>query len=293
MRRLILLLVIFSLMLPTLISSAPVAHAQDELVATLEVFNAGVEIKRSGTDLWLPVSIESLVGQGDAIRTDETGEALITFFADGTSAELDPDTEIIITEFVGDDETEEFNLTLEILRGITRQQFAKLLDRDSGSSYRVVTPGINMTVRGTDFAVRVEDDGRSALITTEGLVDAANTPIEAGFGVRAESLGALSDVVPATSFDELDAALDGCSAANALSGDILFVVRRAPSADSSLITTLAPAEIVEVFGVSEDEAWYRVPLDNPQFDFGWVSAELIELGSSCSMLREFSATHSE
>ena len=267
------------------------AQAQDELVATLEVFDAGVEIKRVGTDLWLPVNIESLVGQGDSIRTDETGEALITFFADGTSAELEPNTEIIITEFVGDDDS--FDLTLEVLRGITRQQFAKLLDRDENSSYQVVTPGITMTIRGTDFAVRVEDGGRSALITTDGLVDANTTPVEVGFGARAESDGDLSDVVPAANFDELDAALDGCTAANTLSGDILFVIRRAPTSDSQIITTLTPSKIEHVFGVSADEAWYRTPIDIPLFEFGWVSSALVELDENCSNLREFSNTHSE
>ena len=291
MQRFTLLFIILSLVIPALALPTPTAQAQDELVATLEVFNAGVEIKRAGTDLWLPVSIESLVGQGDSIRTDETGEALITFFNDGTFSELDPESEIVITEFVGDDE--DFSLTLEILRGITHQQFEKLLDKNANSSYQVVTPGITMTVRGTVFAVRVEETGRSALITTDGLVSANKTPVEVGFGVRAESDGALSDVVPATNFDELDAALDGCAANKALSGDILFVVRRAPSTDSQIITTLTPDEIQEAFGVSEDEAWYRIPIDNPLFEYGWVSADLIELGGNCSMLREFPNTHVE
>lgn len=291
MRHAIVLLLVLSSIISFLPLSVATVHAQDELVATLEVFNAGVEIKRAGTDLWLPVNIESLVGQGDAIRTDETGEALITFFADGTSSEIESDTEIIISEFVGDDDS--FDLTLEVLRGITRQQFESLLDQDSKSSYQVVTPGITMTVRGTDFAVRVEDDGRSALITTEGLVDADTTPVEDGFGVRAEENGPLSDVVPATNFDELDAALDGCSASNALAGDILFVVRRAPNTDSETITTLTPDQIGEVFGVSEDEEWYRIPIDNPPFEYGWVSASLVELGDNCTMLREFTNTHAE
>ncbi len=291
MRHAIVLLLILGSILPFLSSSVATVHAQDELVATLEVFNAGVEIKRAGTDLWLPVNIESLVGQGDAIRTDETGEALITFFADGTSSEIEPNTEMVINEFIGDEDS--FKLTLEVLRGITRQQFESLLDQDSDSSYQVITPGITMTVRGTDFAVRVEDSGRSALITTDGLVDADNTAVEHGFGVRAEENGPLSDVVPATNFEELDAALDGCAASNALSGDILFVVRRAPDMDSQVITTLTPTEIGEVFGVSADEGWYRIPLDNPTFEYGWVSAALVELGDNCTMLREFPNTYTE
>lgn len=264
------------------------ANAQEQqLVATLEVLDAGVEMKRAGTEVWLPVRVEGLVSEGDAIRTDATGSALITFFEDGTSAELQPESEVVITRFTGNDER--FTLEFEVLAGITVQQFQRLLD--PASTYRVITPGIDMVVRGTDFAVRVEDTGRSALLTFEGRVDADDTPVEGGFGVRAAADGPLSPVVPATTFDELDTALDGCPASATIDSDVQLNVRRGPSLDNDILTTLPPPDINLVLGVTESGEWYRISLGEETF--GWVSAELVAPDEACPLLRQFSDDYVE
>ena len=87
---------------------------------------------------------------------------------------------------------------------------------DAHSSYDVETPGMSLAAQGTQFSVRVEENGRSGLIVSEGLVDAttteANIDIAPMFGVRSEVNNSLSDVVRASTFAELDAALDGCTA---------------------------------------------------------------------------------
>lgn len=131
------------------------AAAQSDLVASLEVLNAGVEVRRVDTVNWVPVKVETLIGPGDSVRTNGTGRVRITFFSDGTSVEIEPRSEYRLVEFTGDEQS--FRLTVEVLIGITRQQFARLVAPES--SYRVITPGAEMTVRGTDFAVRVEETG--------------------------------------------------------------------------------------------------------------------------------------
>lgn len=251
-----------------------VATSQSERVAVLEVLQAGVEVKRAGTDQWIPVSVESIVGVGDSIRTDRTGEARITFFGTGADTELAPSTEFKIRRFDGQDDA--FFISVEVLSGITRQQVRGFLD--IRSSYELITPGMAMTVRGTEFAVRVEDGGRSSLITTEGAVAAlaqrTTEEISAGFGVRAPVGEALSAVVPATTFDELDTALDGVAATFETTADIRLNVRIGPGVDYERVGSLEPSEITTILGTDQTSLWYRIPFRE---GYAWVSGELIEV----------------
>lgn len=263
--------------------TALVAAQESDLVAVLEVIEHGVDVKRTGVEMWAPINVETLVGVGDVIRTDDSGQARITFFQDGTFTELQPNTEYRIREFRGNESR--FSLSVEVLTGIAVQQFARLLD--PASSYEVFTPGMAMTVRGTDFAVRVEDDGRSALLTYDGLVDAeANgtaASVDPGFGVRSAADESLSDVVPATTFEELDAALDGCPGAFDGIGDVRLNVRVGPGLQFGRVGSIDPQDIRHFYGVDETGSWFRIPYNE---GYGWVSAETFTV-TTCEVLRPF------
>lgn len=282
-----------ALLLITLLLSALPVQAQDssELVASLEVLSPGVEVQRVDTSNWVPIRVETLIGEGDSIRTDATGAARVTLFRDGTSFEIDPGSEVHISEFRGLDR--QFTLTLDVLAGITRQQINRLLD--PGSSYRLVTPGATMTVRGTNFAVRVEESGRSSVITATGLVEAAGAASAAevppGFGLRAET-GNLSEVVPATSFEELDAALDGCGGAIGTEADVLLNVRVGPGLKFERVGSTLPSDITTIFGTDPTGTWYRIPFRG---GFGWVSGlgMAIRLDDTCPGIPEYLETFTE
>lgn len=262
------------------------SHAQENLAAVLEVLTAGVEVQAEGTANWLPIRSETIINVGDRIRTDDQGQARITFFADGTAIELDPASEVIIQEFAGNDQR--FNLSLEVVGGIVKQQVNALTD--DASTYEVITPGMSMAVRGTDFWVRVEDDGRSALLTRTGNVAASDegdeSPVAAGFGVRSGTDESLSDVVAATSFDELDAALDGCSAQASTNADVRLYVRLGPSRDLAQVGSIDPSVVVEIRGRTSDEEWYRIPYRD---GFGWVNTTNVTftIGTDCASVREY------
>lgn len=259
-------------------------HAQADLVAVLEVLEAGVEVQTAGTEIWVKINSETLINVGDAIRTDETGEARITFFEDGTSTIVTPNSQLRIQEFSGT--SDRFDLSLEVLGGIVRQQVNNLLETDS--NYEVITPGMSLTVRGTNFDVRVEDSGRSALVAFEGQVAAENeasaADVAAGFGVRSETDQPLSDVVPATSFEALDAALDGCPGAVDTEGDVRLYVRVSPSTEATAVGSVDPGEIVLLAGATADEQWYRIPFRG---GFGWISAVLmtVTVDETCPGIR--------
>lgn len=256
--------------------------AQSELAAVLEVLSEGVEVQRVNTADWLPVRVEAIVGVGDSIRTDATGRVRITYFADGTDTELLPNTEYLINRFEGNRTS--FNLAVTVRQGQTMQRLNRLLD--AGSSYNIYTPAMELTARGTAFAVRVERSGRSAMLVSEGRVgaqaDDASAEVPAGFGVRADET--LSDVVLASTFEQLDAALDGCVATIRTTDDVSINVRLGASLDYPRVGTIAAAEIDRLFGVTEAGGWYRIAFRG---GFGWILSSSAQIDNACAGLRVF------
>lgn len=280
---------LFTFLFILLATGADTVFAQEDaqdLAATLEVLAPGVEVQRVNTGNWITVNTESIVGVGDTIRTNETGQARITFFQDGTDTELLPNTTFRIATFNGT--TNLFHISVEVILGQTLQRLGRLFD--SSSSYDVDTPGMKLGARGTRFAIRVEENGRSAMLVTEGLVNAAGqesgADVPPEFGVRAEVDSALSDVVRARTFDELDAALDGCTVAIKKQDDTRLNVRTGPGLDFPRIGTIDPVEIDRFYGILESGGWYRILFRG---GFGWVLSSTAELQRGCAGLRQFAA----
>lgn len=257
-------------------------QAQNELAATLEVLVAGVEVQRVNTVNWIAVNVEAIVGVGDLIRTDATGHARVTFFADGVDTELLPNTTYGIQQFAGDDT--QFTIQAEVLVGQTIQRLERLLN--AGSSYDITTPTMTLAARGTEFAIRVEEEGRAAMLVTEGIVNAANegdaASVPPGFGIRAEEN--LSDVVAATTFDELDAALDGCTAALSTDDDVSLNVRVGAGTEFPRVGTIDASEITLFMGASASGDWYRIGYRG---GFGWILSSTAEIIGQCAGLRIF------
>ncbi|MCC7446566.1 MAG: SH3 domain-containing protein [Anaerolineae bacterium] len=260
-----------------------------ELVASLENLGGSVAVKRFDSESWTGVNQESIVGVGDTIRTDATGHARITFFANGVETELLPASALRIDAFNGS--AAQYELSITVIIGQTTQRVTKLLD--SGSRYAVNSTGLELAVRGTVFAVRVEPSGRSATIVQNGLVkaanagrsgSAANADIPAGYGVRAEAGKGLSEVVQARSFTELDAALDGCPAAITITDDAQLNVRSGPSQNFPRVGGLDNVHQLQVVGVTATTGWYRIPYRG---GFAWVNPPALRTDRGCVGLRKF------
>lgn len=266
-----------------LFSFASISFAQNQFAANLEVLNTGVEVQRVNTISFIAVEFEAIVGVGDVIRTDETGEARITFFADGTDTLLENNTEYHIVEFSGDDE--DFQLTVEIVAGQTLHRLNRVLG--ANSSYDVQTPGMTLAAQGTVFAIRVEEDGRSAMLVSEGTVDAEaddSTDVPPGFGIRSGVNEILSDVVLATTFSQLDSGLDGCTVSITTPDDLSINVRIGPSRDQARVGFIAADDINNFIGVSENTNWYRLEFDG---GFGWILSSTATITGNCAGLRIF------
>lgn len=266
------------------LSISSMAAAQNDLAATLEVLSGGVEMKRVNTSNWIAIRVEAVVGVGDVLRTDSSGRARITFFTDGTETEILPGTEYRINRFEGS--ATRFNLNAEVLVGQTIQRLSRLLD--ANSSYNITTPAMNLVARGTEFAIRVEESGRSAMLVQDGEVEAdaevASAAVPPGFGVRTAVGEPVSDVVRATTFDELDAALDGCVAALTTLDDVSLNVRSGASTGAERIGFIDASAITTLFGVTTGGGWYRIAFED---GFGWVLSSSAEIAPGCAGLRVF------
>jgi ferric-dicitrate binding protein FerR (iron transport regulator) len=261
------------------------ASAQaNDLAALLEVREGTVEVRRVNTQQWIAVRVEAIVGVGDGIRTGADGRARITFFADGIESELLPGTETRIESFSGGDQR--FALNFEVVLGQTVQRIGRALD--ASSSYTVTTPGMSLAARGTLFEVRVEENGRSAMLVRESMVEASSegesAPVDAGFGVRSGVDEALSDVVRASTFAQLDAALDGCAVTVTTPDDVRLNVRLAPRLDAPRVGTIAASEVTLLYGVTESGGWYRLPFRG---GFGWILSSTVVIQEPCAGLRVF------
>lgn len=278
--------VLFLVTLTTLLLVVQPVTAQERsgLAATLEVLEAGVEVLRVETSNWIAVNRESIVGTGDTIRTDDTGRARITFFADGTATELLPNTEYRINDFRGSETS--FTLVLEVVIGQTLQTLGRAID--ASSEYQLITPAMSLSARGTQFAVRVQDTGRAGMLVFDGLVDAgaqaASAQVPPDFGIRADAGSELSDVVRASTFEELDAALDGCAAVVNMVDDVSYNVRAEPNSDATIVALLPTTEIDRVFGVTETTGWYLVEAEEER---GWIKAASVTIADDCVGIRAY------
>jgi hypothetical protein len=165
---------------------------------------------------------------------------------------------------------------------------------DSNSSYQIETPGMTLAARGTVFDVRVEDSGRAGMLVREGEVNASADSNEADvppeFGIRSAPDEPLSDVVRATTFDQLDSALDGCRVSVTTPDDVSINVRIGPSLDAERVGFIAASEIDEVVGTVENANWYRIPFAGGH---GWFLSSTAEITGDCAGLRIFPETHRE
>lgn len=287
MKRLLLILMVIW---PLTVQGASVE--QDQLAATLEVLAGSVTVQRVNTTNPIEIRFEAVVGVGDIIRTDDEGRARITFFADGTDTEILPNSEYRIDEFNAVTETD-FTLSASVLLGQTRQRLGRILSPNS--SYDVSTPSMTLAARGTEFDIRVEVGGRAAMLVTSGAVNAATddeatASVESEFGIRADSEAGLSDVVRASTFEELDAALDGCIANVTGFDDTRINVRVGPSRDLPRVGTISAEEIERFFGTVTSQEWYRIEFRG---GFGWILASGTTINEECARLREFTTPHVE
>ena len=134
------------------------------VVATLSEIDGDVSVMEAGTDSWTEGQVGMSLEVGDAAKTGEDSSADITFF-DGSTIELQPDTEIEITALdIADDGST--TITLEQIVGATISRVTHLVDPES--SYEVGTANGAAGVRGSILVVCVTSNGTTWIANQKG-----------------------------------------------------------------------------------------------------------------------------
>ncbi|NOY87349.1 MAG: FecR domain-containing protein [Deltaproteobacteria bacterium] len=119
-----------------------------------------VDVRRGGTQVWNPPGEGAVVlAPGDSVRTGSDGRVELRVMADGSRIDVAPSTTLkVIKDAIRLDLGK---VLLRIAKGINR----KLI------RFRVKTPVAVCGVRGTEFAVHTEPDGRTVVSVLEGNVE--------------------------------------------------------------------------------------------------------------------------
>jgi tetratricopeptide (TPR) repeat protein len=133
----------------------------DQWAAQAVSLQGVVEVRKTGSALWIAAELEDKYCPGDVIRVKENSRAALLLSNDGL-IRLHPHTTITI---IGQQQDKTF--LLELIEGITFffSQFPRQL--------KVVTPFVNAAIEGTEFIMQVAKD-KAHLTIFEGRVLASN-----------------------------------------------------------------------------------------------------------------------
>ena len=103
----------------------------------------------------IPAQVGEKIYIMDALKTGRDG-SLGVIFKDDTLLSIDPQSEIIISEFVFSPAEGKLSIVTKLLRG-TAIYLTGIIAKLSPGSVRFETPVANIGIRGTKFAVKIED----------------------------------------------------------------------------------------------------------------------------------------
>jgi hypothetical protein len=152
---------------PTPIPSStptPTPTPKSTPVTILSITGDEVQIKRAGTDTWIPAAVKMTLQPGDTIKTGPNTTTTITFF-EGSTVELEPSTEITVAE-LGISDTGATTIHLTQILGQTVSRVERLTGTES--SFEISTPAAIAAVRGSSMIVTVAASGRTIVGNEHG-----------------------------------------------------------------------------------------------------------------------------
>ncbi len=141
------------------------AQAHSSTVTVLD----GQVLVRHGAGGFAAIADGDTVAAGDTVRTAQASHGVLTFF-DGTTVELEPDTEVTITTLQASASGDK---VVEMTQAFGRTWHVVTHLASANSKYEIKTGASTAAVRGTAFEVAMLADGTTSTITTDG--DVATT----------------------------------------------------------------------------------------------------------------------
>jgi hypothetical protein len=259
-----------------MILNATHAHADPLRVALLTVLTDGVEVLATDATNWLPLrnGAQMPLLQGDSLRTNTSGRALVTLDleaaapADSAQLLLLPNSALAVDALT--------DTTLHLTqqgRTVVRMGTAPPF-----SDFRLATPALTITQPAAHFALQAEADAPATLIVASGrahvLLGEREMDLSAmpgrdgtisGVALRSDQRSPYTRALP-LNFAQVDGALEGCSGIAQAAGEDALNVRTAVGS-GDVVGALPNGTPVQIMGVSNNGRYYRVQFLS---GFGWV-----------------------
>ena len=130
-----------------------IATAQENAIGIIKTANDHAFILREHERIHCQIGDE--VFQDDVLETDSTGSLGLTL-KDNTRLSLGPSSRLSLKEFVFIPKEKEYSFIVEIIRG-TLIYISGIMARLSPESILINTPTATVGVRGTRFAIRIDN----------------------------------------------------------------------------------------------------------------------------------------
>ncbi len=259
------------------------AQTQQPLAAVVEITYAGVELKRANTYNWLPLPFgaQAPFGEGDTLRTNKTGRAIITFDTAAQTLVL-PLSEYQLQTF---EETDQyFNLKLQLLSGRSVQQ---IINPALLHTYQLELEHMTLEMPTELFATQVQPAVASDVIVAQGNITLnkgqESIILEAGSGLRAaESLGEIVQITPPKGFPFLSVTRDTCQGfvKSTIPGETSVSVRLGPGEGYLNLGNIPNDTLVPIIGKADGGERLLTPYLST---YGWLIPSGIML-QSCDSL---------
>lgn len=166
-----------ALLVSFLMPSAAFGQAAGPVGAKILSIQGQVEVQQSP---WAPAVVNQILRPGAAIRTGPQSRAVV-LLADETQIKLNSSTELVIKEV-----RQVSNLLTRVVAQAAKDQSTMSLVKGEAwlraklkpVNASVSTPAVTAAIRGTEFDIKVADDGETLTTVLEGSVDLRN---EQGF----------------------------------------------------------------------------------------------------------------
>jgi VCBS repeat-containing protein len=168
-------LLLFSILITSTIVGCSEGSPCPSTLTILSITEGDVSVMKEGTDDYVQAGPETELAVGDFIKTGGNSSAEIVFF-DGSTMELEADTEIEILALDLACDASVSTITLEQTIGTTISRVTRLLD--PGSSYEIETPTGVAGVRGSTMIVTVGGNGTTLIENVEGNIYAVGQGVE-------------------------------------------------------------------------------------------------------------------
>lgn len=146
---------------------------QGDYIATLEPLQGLVQHQTASDNphdraQWQTVTDVLVLSEGDRVRTDSQGQAVITFFEGIESVVSESSLVVVSTLALPETADDAVDISLDVLVGVTITGISAALDPQD--RFEIHTPAATAAVRGTEWWTHVLPDGSVMLVALDGEV---------------------------------------------------------------------------------------------------------------------------